>query len=198
MRVAAIAAVAVVALLAGVTSAPAGTRRIEHDGLRFDVEIPDTCRTVTSKSQVTFHCPPDPAEVAPADRSKTFSLAVYAEPAPADGAWLRLDGIAGETRKIIARHDICEGSDPEAARINAFIEGSGGPSNNIWGLITGAIICQGVSPLPWPKGTLIFFRQISTKRQRYWIAVRFPESIKDAAMRVADQMFFLTFEPLKD
>lgn len=141
---------------------------------------------------------PEPAEVRASDRSKTFALTVYSEAAPANGAWLQLDTVTGETRKIIARHQICEGSDPEAARVHAAYEGSGGPTNNVWGLITGSIVCRGALLFPWLAAEPIFFRQISTKRQRFWLVVQYPPVLKEAAMRVADQMFFLTFEPLKD
>ena len=181
-----------VAAMISAAVAQAGSQKVIRDDFRFEVELPDTCRTVPEQARVSFICTPDPAEVAAADRDKTFTLDVFVEPAPANGEWLTLDGIVAETRKVVTRHNLCEAADPAAAKIHAPFEGSGSFKGSIWSLITGTIICRPDKP------DFIIFRQISTKRFRYWLTVRAPPAIEAEARRIADPMFFLTFTPLKD
>lgn len=178
--------------------ASAANRKIVRDDHRFEVELPETCREVAGPSRVTFECTPDPAEVAAADRAKTFALTVYTEPTPPGGTWLRLNDIVPETGKIIARHELCAGTDPDAARVNAAYEGSGNFKGSIWSLITGTIVCRGRTLFPWHAAPAMHFRHIGNKRFRYWLVASSPPEIRDAAFTVANQTFFLSFVPFKD
>lgn len=176
----------------------AASRKVVNDAYRFEVELPDTCRETAAPSRVTFECTPDPADVAPADRAKTFSLTVYVEPTPPGGRWLRLNDVVPETAKIIERHGICAGSDPTAARVNAVYEGSGDFKGSVWSLITGTIICRGRALFPWQSEPAMQFRHIGNKTFRYWLVVATPPEIRDAANTAASQTFFLSFTPSKD
>ncbi len=179
-------------------AAAAASRKFANDAYRFEVELPEACREIPGPSRVTFECTPDPAEVAAADRAKTFSLTVYVEPTPPGGSWLRLADVVPETEKAIARHGICAGSDPTAARVNANFEGSGDFKGSVWSLITGVIVCRGRALFPWQAAPAMQFQHIGNKKFRYWLVVSTPPEIRDAANTAAFQTFFLSFIPFKD